>query len=308
VSPSGAPRSSPLRDVALIARFEWLRAIRTWQAVSLMTLYGVACSGATWLFTRVIGEMEDKVAEAMGVATTDTPGTLLNELATHEEFRRMIGFMIGDDTLVDAVIGWPALAIFFLWLGFGLLPFLASVASAETISQDLRTHTIRYEALRTGRLELVLGRFAGQALLCALATVVGAIATFTVAMTQMVGNDPVALANGLAALGVRAWAFSLPFVGVGIGCSQLTATPAWARVLAIATTFGSWLALGLAYWLEEDDTWWWVAAILFQALPQGWMRGFWAPGLDWLAAAVPCAAFGLAAMSVGYLRFAGRDL
>lgn len=300
--------SSPIRDVALIARFEWLRALRTWQAVALMTLYGVACSGATWLFTRVIGEMEEKVAETMGVATTDTPGTLLAQLTTHEEYRRMIGFMIGDEAIVDAVLGWPALAIFFLWLGFGLLPFLASVTAAETISQDLRTHTIRYEALRTGRLELVLGRFAGQALLVGFATFVGAAATFTVATTQMVGNDPIALAQGLLTLGVRAWAFSLPFVGVGIGCSQLTATPAWARVMAIALTFSSWLALGAAHGLEDDDTWWWVSAILFQALPQGWMRGFWAPGLDWLAAAVPCTAFGLAAVALGFAVFARRDL
>ena len=68
-------------------------------------------------------------------------------------------------------------------------------------------------------------------------------------MTQMVGNDPIMLAMGLGVLGLRAWLFGLPFIGLGVAWSQWTASPNWARVLAVGrlATLGQVVGEGVVH-------------------------------------------------------------
>lgn len=66
-----------MRDIWLVARFEVLRAIRTWRAVALLVLYAVASGGAAWLFTKFVGLMENTLADQLHVARTTTPGAML---------------------------------------------------------------------------------------------------------------------------------------------------------------------------------------------------------------------------------------
>ncbi len=298
-----------LRDIGLIASFEVRRAVRTWRALALIVLYVVATAGAAYVFTQIIGAAEQSLASTLGVPATDTPGTMLTELKANREFRGALSQAVGGTDQLDALLQWPLLAIFHLWFSFLLVPFFAASASAESIALDVRTRALRFEALRTGRLEIVLGRFLGQLLLTGLAAAASIGGVWTVGMLYMVGHTPLGLATGLVWFAVRAWFFSIPFVGIGVACSQLTASPAWARVLAISMTAGSWVALGIARWLEtRGDGWAIVADLLIQILPQGWLMTMWAPGLDWMVAALVCSALGLVAVGLGYARFAGRDL
>ena len=297
-----------MRDVWLVARFEVLRAIRTWRAVALLVLYGVASAGAAWLFTRIVLLMENAMARQLGVGTTEVPGTMLGQLVASDSWRELVGAMTGSPQLVDALVAIPPLAMFELWFSFLLIPFFAASASAECIAIDVQSRAIRYEALRTGRMELVLGRFGGQLALTAAATLVAALAAWLVGITFMVGNPPLALLGWLLWFAPRAWAFSVPFVAIGVTASQLTASPAWARVLAVGGTALTWVTFGLVRWAEEE-AWLPVATDrALQLLPQGWLRGLWEPGAGWLLSATVCAALAAVLLAVGYARFSRRDL
>lgn len=300
-----------MRDIWLVARFELLRAVRTWRALALLVLYAVASGGAAWLFTRFVGLLEQTLAQRLGVASTKVPGAMLEQLMKSDTWRDVLQEMSGSSHLVEQLSTIPPLALFHLWFGFLIVPFFAASASAECIALDVASRAIRYEAQRTGRLELVIGRFLGQLVLTGLATATSVLAVYVVGMTFMVGNDPIALAGWLLWFAPRIWIFGLPFVALGTSSSQLTSSAAWARVMAIGAVAASWVAFGIARWAEQegDSIWLSVAAdVALQILPQGWLRGLWSPGLGWLLSAMACSAVGAAALVAGYLRFSRRDL
>lgn len=297
-----------MRDAWLVARFEIHRAIRTWRAVALLVLYAVASGGAAWMFTRLVWVLENTVARQLGVAETEVPGAMLDRLVASDTWREVVGAMTGAPHLVDHVVRIPPLAMFELWFGFLLIPFFAASASAECIAIDVQSRAIRYEALRTGRLELVLGRFGGQLALTFVATMVSVVVAWAVGLGFMVVERPFELLVWLVTFAPRAWLFSVPFVAIGVTASQLTASPAWARVLALGGTATSWVAFGLARW-NEEEAWLPLASDLaLQVLPQGWLRGLWEPGAGWLASAAACVAIAVALLAVGYARFSRRDL
>lgn len=296
-----------LRDVALVAQFEVLRAIRTWRAHALLLLYAIAYGGASYLFVAILHAMENSVAKQLGVATTTKPGALLDKLVESEMFEEMVVAMTGNDALLGLVTQIPPLALFGMWLGLLLIPFFAASSAAECISIDLGSRALRFEALRTGRFELLLGRFVGQLLLSALATLVALGVVWGVGMALMVGHTALGLATWLMVLTTRAWLFSIPFVGIGVAASALTASPAWARVMAVGLTAGTWVTFAFARYLEGGD-YAIVADLALQLLPQGWMHGLWEPGFGWLSSALVLVALGLAAAGVGQARFSTRDL
>lgn len=305
---------SSIRDTWLVAQFELVRAIRTWRAVAMGVLFIIASAGGTWIFIEIIGGLENTVAENLGVPTTETPGTMLDKLTESKEFRRMIGGMVGDKELVDSVLKVPVLAVFNLWLGLLLMPFLCATSSAESIAIDVQSRALRYEALRTGRLEIVMGRFIGQTILVGVAATLGLVVVWIIGLTAMVGNTPLALAGGLAWFTVRSWFFGVAFIGIGVCASQLTASPAWSRVIALAATAGTWILYGIASmgrnkegFLRDNelDLLWDVIIVL---LPQGWMGGLWLPGIEWMAPAIACLGIGVVALLPGFVRFGRRDL
>jgi hypothetical protein len=297
-----------MRDVWLVARFEILRAIRTWRAVALLVLYAVASGGSAWLFTKFVGLLENSIAEQLHVAKTEVPGTMLGELVRSDTWHDVLEAMTGSPQLVDVLVAVPPLALFHLWFGFLIVPFFASSTSAECLAIDVQSRAIRYEAQRTGRLELVLGRFAGQLALTGLAAAASVGIVWIVGMTFMVGNAPLGLAGWLLLLAPRAWLFGVPFVALGVTASQVTSSPAWARVLAIGGTAGSWVLFGVARWVEAETDWAVLSDVALQLLPQGWLRGLWEPGVGWIPSAVACTALGAAFLSAGYLRFSRIDL
>jgi hypothetical protein len=295
-----------LLDTLLVARFELLRALRTWRALALTVLYVIALSGATYIYIRILWFIESGVAETLGVPMTEKPGAMMDELLENGELTRMVREMSGNPDAVEYLLTWPLLSVWGLSIGILLLPFLATSASAECISIDMGSRALRFEALRTGRAELVIGRFLGQVALTGTAALAGLTGAWVVGMTQMVGNDPVLLAGGLATLGLRAWLFGLPFIGLGVAFSQLTASPNWARVLALGSTAGSWIAFGVAR-AYRDSSWGWLCDLVLQLLPQGWLQGLWTPR-EWVLTGAVYASLSLLAIGLGFVRFSRRDL
>lgn len=296
-----------LRDATLVARFELLRAVRTWRALALALVYVIANLGGAWLFTRALLSVERNVARNLAVAPSSRPGVMIDELRRSEELVEMLGFFAGDPETAARLVDQPLLALFQLWLGLLLLPFLGATTAAEAVADDVGSRAIRFEALRTGRAELALGRFAGQVVLTTGATALALAATWILGMVTMAGQDPAALAAGLASWGARAALIAFPFVGMGMMCSQWTASSTWARVLALGLTAGSWVVYGIVG-LAQNAPWTVLADVVTPLLPQTWIAGVWAGGSDLAVSAGACLGLGLGAVGLGFLRFGTRDL
>jgi hypothetical protein len=264
----------------------------------------VASAGGAWLFVEAIGELETTLAETLGVPPTEQVGAMLDQVRESDSFRRVIAEMIGSED-VEPVLRYPVLAIFHLWLGIVLVPFVGAAAASESLSGDLATRAIRFEAVRTGRLELVTGRFLGQALLTGAASLVGTVGAWGVGVLYLYGTDPVELAASLVWLSIRAWAYSLAYVGMGVGISQWTANPNLARVMAIVGVAATWPLWG-QFRFDTEGIPSVLADIVLQVLPQNWMPVLWTP--EWPVTALVCVALGYAWVGIGYLRFARRDL
>lgn len=300
-------RLGSLRDVLLIARFELLRSLRSWQALSLISAYVIANAGAVWLFIRGLAELEAGVAKTLGIAVSKRPGGIMEHLRAREEYRNLLEMLISDLDAVDRMIDVPVLAVFQLSFGLVLVPFLASTNAAETIAGDLRSRAIRFELLRTGRAELLLGRFGGQLLLCLAASAIAVVAVWVLGMTLMAKQDGVLLAWSLASLGLRAVVFSLPFVAMGVAASCATTSPAWGRVLAMFLTAGSWIAYGILS-VAYAAPYTWIADLLLPVLPQSSMSALWRPAPSWFASSGMLVLITLGVLGLGFLRLARRDV
>ena len=295
-----------LRDIVLVGWFEVLRALRTWRALALFVLYGLATAGAAYTFVGLVWVMENALAKQLGVPETETPGAMMQKLVESDSFRGMIEAMVGSEAAVDQVLAVPVLAVFNLWFGFLLIPFFAASAAAESVSIDMGTRSLRYEALRTGRLELIGGRYLGQLALTGMATALSVLGVWAIGMFAMRGNEALPLFGWLCWLSLRAWFFSMPFVGIGLAASQLTSWPMWARVMALGATAGTWVLYAFCQWLE-DGRLAVLADLGLQILPQGWMTQMWEP-VGWAAPALICSVLGPVFALFGYLFFSRRDL
>lgn len=296
-----------LKDIALVARFELLRNLKTLRALALIMIYLLATGGSAFIFTRVLLSMENNLAAMLKVPKTEVPGAMIQEVVKDGAFKDVLSRMVGGEAYIDYVLNWPVLVIFHVWIGTLFIPFLAASTSAESIVLDTSSRAARFECLRTGRVEFVSGRLLGQLFLMMIATVFSVLATFTVGMVYMVGNDPVGLMTGLLGVTPRIWAVALPFLGIGIFASQVAPGVNMARVIALGTVAFTWFLTGLATLsLENGGSAAWD--VLLQVMPQSYMDGLWAPFPAWAGTSGWLAVLGIAAMGLGLPYFLRRDL
>lgn len=295
-----------LRDVALVARWWLARAVRTRSAAALVIIYTLLEAGGAYMFTQILLAMERTVARTLHVPETSKPGAMLDVLRERGELTELLEGMIGDPAAVEWALQLPVLSTFTFWMALGAVPFLACAAGAEAISPDIGDRSLRYELVRTGRLELVTGRFVGQAMLVALGLAVGAVGVWIVAMTGMVEQPPVQQATSLMLFAPRLWVWSLPWLGLGIACSQLSGTVNFTRTLALGGTVGAMTLYVTVKWLA-GDFWPILGDLLLPMMPHTYSMGLWGPGLGWLGEALILAALGLVAALSTYPLFARRN-
>ncbi len=271
-----------LRDALLVARFQLARAVRTRSALALCTLYLLGSTGATYVFTRILLEIENETARLLKVPEVAKPGTMLDTLRERGDVQSMLEALMGREDLVDWALQQPILTIVHFWFALGVLPFLAAAVGSESIAPDARSRSLRFELVRTGRLELVAGRFLGQGLLLLVATAVSILGTWGVAMFAMAKQPALLQFTSLLEAVPRLWLWSLPCLGLGVACSQLTSTLNFARSIGLASVVLTWIAFGVSEtsWVEARPA---LGAVMEPLIPQSYMLDLWGPGTEWLA-------------------------
>ncbi len=297
-----------MRDAAQVARFHVVKAVRTRTLMFMVSIYVIAAAGIAWIFRGIIHELEKNAAGVLRVPVTDTPGAMIDTLREQGDLADTLRALVPEPGLLDWALELPILTVSHFWMALGTLPFLAAAAGAEIISPAIKDRSLRFELVRTGRLELVMGRWGGQAILMMFATLMSILGPWVIGVFFMANQPPLDQASTLLMVTPRLIAWSLPFLGLGVACSQLTANTNGARTLALGSVVGTWILWGTLKtdWLSDHVPI--LADILSPLMPQNYVVGLWGAGNGWMISATILTGLGLAFMLAVFPFFQKRNL
>jgi len=305
---ASAPKRG-LRDVAIVAGYELGEALRTRRVLIFALLFVGGAVAGTLAFVELLESLEAGLARALAVADPSKPGAMTAELMRSPEFLRMLRRLVRDEELARELAGLPPLALFYGWLGLTFMPVLVMLTSAETISAELATGSIRFSLLRTDRLSVSAGKLLGQSLLMLAGVYAGALAVWTTGYFSLSSFEAGRSALWLALLSIRVAVYAFAHVGLALGLSHLTRSVPLSRALAL----GALAVLGLLFgllrnldWIREHAAG--PADAVLQLVPRSHLLDLWRPSLwDRLPSLVMLFALGTVYFAIGYLHRARRD-
>jgi ABC-type transport system involved in multi-copper enzyme maturation permease subunit len=298
------PRS--LRDALVVAGFELRDALRSRKVVVLLVLYLAGAVAACGIFLRILHEIEKTLASELAVAAASRPGAATHALFATAQFRSIVGGLVGDRALAGELLDIPPMALFYGWLALTFGPLLAVIASCDAIAGEIGQGSARFALVRADRASWAVGKLLGQAGLVAVGIFAGALAAWVMGLLFLQGFAPADSAFWLARLGTRAWIYSLPFLGLSLGLSQVVRSANAARGAALVGL----VAIGLlGEGIEElEEVAPALGGTLMQILPRAHSLDLWRPDfLDRLPAMVMLLAIGTLWFAAGHAIFRRRD-
>jgi ABC-type transport system involved in multi-copper enzyme maturation permease subunit len=298
-----------LRDIAVVAGYELGEALRSRRVLILTLLFVGGAVAGTLVFVELLESLEATLAEALAVAEPGKPGAVTAALMQSPEFLRMLGRLVRDDALASELAGLPPLALFYGWLGLTFLPVLIMLSSAETISSELASGSVRFSLLRTDRLSFSLGKLAGQTLLLAVGIACGALAVWVTGYLSLGSFEAGRSALWLGFLSIRIGFYAFAHVGLAVGLSHLTRSVPLSRALALGSLFVLGALWGVGRYsdvVREHAPG--LADALLTLVPRSHMLELWQPALsDRLPALLMLVALGVVYFALGYGYRARRD-
>ncbi len=226
-------RRAFVRDAALIARFELGEALRSKLLVVMLLLFVGAGALGAYGYTELVGQIEDRAAAVMNAPAARRPGAALGRLRETTSYRDMLRVFFKDEQKADYFARLPPIVVFYAWAALLFTPWLILFTSAETISTEVASRSIRYSLLRTGRLAYALGKTAGQALIVLGVTALAALVFFAVAWARLAGFEAGATATGLLSYWPRVVLYNLPFLAWAMFASMVTASANLSRIVSL---------------------------------------------------------------------------
>lgn len=289
------------------ALMEWTGAVRSRRALVLLALYLVFAVGCMYVTISILGKMEVELAKLLQLPASDQTGVVSATLWKSKPFQRMIHSAVSSELVYHDIVGRHPVELMYGFFAFFFAPLLVMLVAGNRIADDLRSGAVRYSIVRCTRAEWTLGKYLGQTLMIALALAISAVGAWLVAVFRLSGTDVWALLPAMLGWGLRAWIYSLAWVGVALGASHCTRSGSWATVFGILLMAGLALVPGLlkltASWLEMP----WIEN--FNVVAPSTMESYlWRRSFAPLAvAASTLLTLGLAYLALGYAFFRRRD-
>jgi ABC-type transport system involved in multi-copper enzyme maturation permease subunit len=308
-----APSRTFVRDVALVARFELAESLRSKLLVVMVLLFVGAGALGAWGYTELLGKIEANAAKVTGAPTTRRPGAVVRRFRDMRGYRDLVRMFSRDDAQADYFAAIPPIVLFFGWVTFTFTPWLVLFTSAETIATEVASRSIRYSALRTGRLEFALGKAAGQALIIVGVTALSALMFYLVAWASLDGFEHGATTRGLLAYWPRVVLYTLPFLGWAMLASMLTSSANLARIVSL----GGAVVLAIVWGLVKSPPRWLKGGPVFESIrdlfgyvtPFGHYGGLiYPPGGELASDVTVCLALTVLYFAAGYAVLRRRDL
>lgn len=297
-----------LRDALIVARFDLGESLRSRKALVFLVLYVAGAIGATILFTEVLQEVEEQLAEQLLVARTAQPGSLTEAVLESPELRGVLARLVNDNALAEALLGIPPIALVYHWIALTFAPGFVALTSSDAIAGELATGSARFALFRTDRTAWATGKLLGQSALLAVSLILGAIGAFVAGWVQLASFEPGATALYLGRYAFTAFLFAFAHLGLILGVSQLTRSVPWSRALGLLALV---VAFGVHGWLVRtdfrDD-----ASVLFdtiaQLFPAAHRMDLWQVGWSDVApGSLMLVCLGISLFALGHVRFLRRD-
>ncbi len=297
-----------LRALTVVTGHEFLDALRSRRALVVLILYTAMAVLTTNSAINVLQKVEDELSSALQLDEPAAAGTVSSSIWKSERFRRMVARAVGEDSLVNDLIGTPPIVLIYGGLAFFYTPLLVVLIASTRVSEELASGSARYALQRTSRLAWSLGKWLGQVALVGVALLVGGLGAWVVATVRMAATDGAAVIAGMLVTALRTWVFALAYVGLATGVSHCLRSPGRATAVAML----GMLALSVVSWMCE--LWygsgirelWHLARWL---TPQHQRLQLWRadPG-SWIPALIHLTALSVTYLSAGYAVFRRRDL
>jgi len=266
-------------------------------------------AAATLLFISFLRNIEAQLMKSLGLPESANAGSVTRELWKSEVFRGAVAHMVRDRELAERLLSIPPLGLFYGWLAATFAPLLVLLTSSVRISEEIWTGSARFVLFRCPRLTWVLGKTAGQAVQTLAALLLGACAAWITGWIRLKAFDAGPAAWAMMLFSLKAWVYSLAFVGLAMGVSQIFASPNVATAVCFVALFGMGVVHGIAAHARNP--------VLREAaqgaeivLPGGHlMDAVWhfdAP--HFLSGCAFSAALGMLYLGIGYAFFSRRDM
>lgn len=300
--------SRSLVDAWVVARFDLAESLRSRKVLVFLLLYVAGAVAATILFSEVLQEIEEELAEQLSVARTGTPGSLTQAVMERPEVRGVLARLVRDEALADALLSIPPIALLYHWVAISFAPIFVVMTSSDAISGEVASGSVRFALFRTDRTAWAAGKLLGQCALLGVGLALGAAGAWVTGWIQLAGFEPLDTALWLARYAASAFVFAFAHLGLALGASQLTRSVPWSRALGLFALVGVFAAHG---WLSRDavrEDWPVLADSARQIFPAAHRLDLWRPEPTQMAPAlVALIALGLTYFALGHWRFSRRD-
>ena len=221
-----------------VALAECAGAVRSRRALVILVLYLLSAVFCMMGTITMLGKMESELAKVLQLPESERTGVVSVTLWKSKPFNRIVRSVVGESPVLDDISGRHPVELIYAWFVFLCAPLLTVLLAGTRVSEDLRSGAVRYMLVRETRLEWSVGKFAGQTIMVGVALAASALGATVVAFCRLPSGTAASLLLPLLNWSLRAWVYSLAWIGLALGLSHLTRSP------GRATAYGI-LAVGL---------------------------------------------------------------
>lgn len=252
--------------------------------------------------------MEKELVTLLQLPETEEVGIVSKTLWKSKPFQRMMRHIVKDAAIYDDIIGKHPVELMYALLVFFYTPLLVILVSANRISEDIGSGSIRYVACRSSRFPWSFGKFLGQAGMIGVALIISGIGAWVVTVFRLHGAGLPLLLN-IFSWSFRSWIYALPFLGLCMGLSHLTRSGSKATIFGILA-ISVFFVLTILFKIYEHATGWKsIFSYIATFIPE--VHG----GLLWRSNTLTVATgalwmitLALSYLFLGYLAFRKRDI
>jgi ABC-type transport system involved in multi-copper enzyme maturation permease subunit len=293
----------------LVACHEWADALRSRRALVMLALYLVAAGFTMYGTISILHGMESELVTLLKLPQSDQTGMVSATLWKSEHFQRIAERVTKNPLVLRDITGRHPVELIYAWFVFIYTPLLVVLVSSGRIAEDLGSGVVRYAVFRVSRASWSLGKFIGQAMMIGGALLLGGMCAYAVAEIRLAAVGTSGLFLHILQWSVRAWVYSIPFLGLALGLSHLTRSPSRATLFGILAICVCSACPPILNYYAQDTGWRLILPHVADLFPNAHKMLLWRSAAGPLVGgSVTLVTLGVCYLLAGYAFFRKRDM